>query len=322
MNIVPDANRNILGITFDTASAGAFVVGTTGGNALLLSNGGTIQTTSSVANVETVNAPLVLEGNVYTIASNASSSTATLNIGGAITGAASGTTVLTLTGTNSGANTVGGIISDGPSNPIQVVKSGSGNWTLAADNTFSGGLSVIGGTLRVGNSNAIPSASLLTVKGTGTLDLNGFNVNLAGGLSDGGPISGASTGTILSNNGPATLTLVDDNQSYGGAIADGTGGSVRVVANAGTGSSMVLSGTNSYSGGTTVNAELEAWSSGALGSGAVAVNDGGTLALKGNSDGINYGQNLTLGSGSGGIAALVLNTDAALRTANWAARSP
>lgn len=335
LNVVPDANRNVLGITFDTASAGAYVVGTTGGNPLLLSNAGTIQTTSSVVNVETVNAPLVLEGNTYTIASNATSSSGTLNFGGSITGAASGATVLALTGTNTGANTVSGVISDGPSNPIQVVKSGTGSWTLSGDNTFSGGLNVSagtlrlaaantysgnttvsGGTLRIGNAAAIPSGSLTVVNGAGTLDLNGNNVTLAGGLSDGGSLGGTTTGTILSSSGTGTLTLNDNNTSYGGLISNG-GGTTRVVAIAGSGTYMVLSGANSYTGGTTVNGELEAWSAGALGNGPVLVNDGGNLVMKGTTNNITYGQNLTLGSGTGGTATLALYPDAALNNPTW-----
>jgi hypothetical protein len=42
--VVIDAGRNLKSISFSTAAASAYVIGTTGGNAILLSSGGTILT--------------------------------------------------------------------------------------------------------------------------------------------------------------------------------------------------------------------------------------------------------------------------------------
>ena len=103
-----DMGRNVQNIVFDTANVSAMTVGTTTGNSLLLTSGGAIQTTATVTAAQTVNAPLVLEGvyGLYTFTSNATSSTATLSFGGGITaGGSSGTTLLTLNGSNTGANT-------------------------------------------------------------------------------------------------------------------------------------------------------------------------------------------------------------------------
>ena len=60
-----DTYRNIAGLTFD-ATAAAFTIGTTGGNPLYLTSGGTITilNTFTSANVETINAPLVLEAHI------------------------------------------------------------------------------------------------------------------------------------------------------------------------------------------------------------------------------------------------------------------
>ena len=68
--LVIDAGRNIQNITFDTASVNSLTVRRGRGPSLLLTAGGTIQTTSTVVNAQTVNAPLVLEGN-YTFTSSA-----------------------------------------------------------------------------------------------------------------------------------------------------------------------------------------------------------------------------------------------------------
>ncbi len=83
--VTVDSGRNVRSITFE-AAASAYTVGAAGGNTLLLSNGGTIQTTSAVANDENVNAPIVLEGanGRYTFSSN--SATNLLNLGGAVSG--------------------------------------------------------------------------------------------------------------------------------------------------------------------------------------------------------------------------------------------
>ncbi len=69
---VVDLGRNLQNIMFDNSTGtfftGSLTLGTTTGNPLLLTAGGTIQTTASVANSQAVNAPLVLEGN-YTFTS-------------------------------------------------------------------------------------------------------------------------------------------------------------------------------------------------------------------------------------------------------------
>src|SRR5205807_7576222 len=78
--VIPDLTRNLEFITFDTAAA-AYTIGTTGGNALLLTSGGTIQTTFTVVNTEIINAPLVIEGTngLYSFSSGAIDNNKVLN---------------------------------------------------------------------------------------------------------------------------------------------------------------------------------------------------------------------------------------------------
>ncbi len=156
---VVDAGRNLQNITFDNTGGNltnSLMLGTTTGNALLLTSGGTIQTTFSVANPMTVNAPLVLEGagGTFTFTSGATSSTATLSFGGSITAGASGTTTLTLNGSNTGANTLSGAIGNGVSGATLALTMSAGNWVLAGANTYTGATTVTGGTLRVGNGTS------------------------------------------------------------------------------------------------------------------------------------------------------------------------
>ncbi len=146
--LVVDAGRNVQNITFDTANVNSLVIGTTAGPSLLLTAGGTIQTTSTVVFSQTINAPLVLGGD-YTFNSSAANSSARLLFGGGITpSATSGTTTLTLAGSNTGANTIAGIVADNGAGSLAVVKNGTGLWILSGANKYSGGTTVMAGTLR------------------------------------------------------------------------------------------------------------------------------------------------------------------------------
>ena len=177
-----DANRNIGGITFDTAAASAYVIGTTGGNALLLTTGGAINMTASVTSIETVNAPLTLEpasgttAASYTISNNATSAAAVLNIGGAITlGTTTAADTLTFGGTNTGANTFSGTLSDTGSGGLNLNFSGAGSWTYGGTgvSTLAKGTIVISnsifnfGAAGSGNSPTLTTTNSISGGGTG-----------------------------------------------------------------------------------------------------------------------------------------------------------
>ena len=206
LNPSPDANRDVAGITFDSAGIGVYVIGLTGGNALLLTAGGTIQTTSSVANTETVNAPLVIQGtdSTYTFSSNASDNVSSLIFGGSVS-ATGGNTVLTLTGSNTSNNAVNGVISNGTATSLSLVKNGAGTWVLGGNNTFTGGVLLSSGTLVVGNNNAL---------GTGTLTADGGTLQ----ASTGGPYTVGNSVTILSG-----LTLSGSNDFTLSGLVSGAG---------------------------------------------------------------------------------------------------
>ncbi len=183
---VVDAGRNLQNITFDNNGGNlttSLTLGTAGGNALLLTSGGTIQTTSTVANAQTINAPLVLEGD-YQFVSNAAVSSATLNFGGGITaGGTTGTVYLTLNGTNTGTNTISGVLANGAGGATLGLTVSSGNWTLSNANTYTGNTAVTGGTLNVGSGSLGNSPILIN---GGTMNLTGSagspSVTISGGL--------------------------------------------------------------------------------------------------------------------------------------------
>jgi autotransporter-associated beta strand protein len=117
----------------------------------------------------------------------------------------------TLTGTNTGNNTLTGILGDNGTGPTSLVKSGSGTWVLAGANTYTGGTVVSGGTLTLTGS----LASGVVVQNGGTLAQSGVvngNVVLEAGAAyspgGGGGMTGQATvnGSLSVNSG-ATLSF-------------------------------------------------------------------------------------------------------------------
>jgi len=157
---------------------------------------------------------------------------------------------------------------------------GSDVVSLNGSNTYSGATTVGGGiTLRAGLTNALSANSAMTVASSGTLDLNGFNQSIAS-------LSGAGAVTL----GAGTLTTGGDNSNttFSGTIG-GSGGFTKTGSGA-----QILSGTNSYTGMTTVNG-------GALQvdgsvSGAVSVLNGATLLGNGTVGAVTLGSGATLAS--------------------------
>jgi len=200
-----DSGRNIKSLTFDLAAAGAYFIGTTGGNSLLLTSGGSIVMNATVANTETINAPLVIQtaAGSYTFTNNATSSSALINIGGAITGGAAGQTNLNLNGSNTGNNTISGNISNGSATNFILAKGGTGTWVLSGTNAisnaanFNNALSVNAGTLNIQGATTVSLGKVVVAAGS-TLDVSG-----AGTLA----VTGGTTNTPVSISG---VLLLDD----------------------------------------------------------------------------------------------------------------
>ncbi len=163
--VLINSGRAIQNITFN-GSAGAYFIGTTGGNALYLTNGGAI--TFSAGN-QTINAPLTLTGASYLFNETVYNTTAT--IGGAINNSlASGTAFLTIQSTSGATISLTGIISDGANAKTALIFTSTvapANNTyniLTSANTFTGGVEVKNfGIIDIQNAAAL---------GTGTLQLD------------------------------------------------------------------------------------------------------------------------------------------------------
>jgi autotransporter-associated beta strand protein len=271
--VLPDANRNLEFISFD-GSTTAFTIGSTSGNALLMTTGGTIQiaSTFSGSNIsETINAPVTVEGN-YTLANNSANAGVSLDFGGAISAADQGGSALTVAG--AGNTDISGAI--GGINFIELVKSGAGTLTLSGNNSFTGGVFLSAGIVVIGNNNALGTGALRVSGGTLQADGNGpYTLSNA--------VSPSSTLTVAGANG---FTLA-------GPIS----GSAKIMkTGAGT---LTLSGNNTFSGGTTISSGvLVSANAAALGTGIVVLN-GGTLRAASLASPTGFGGTSTSVTGAG-----------------------
>ena len=119
-----------------------------------------------------------------------------------------------------------------------LVKNGSGTFTLGGANTYTGLTVVNAGTLATGASERLPD--------TGTVVINGGSLRLGGGQETIGSLSGAGAVEL----GGATLITGGNHASttYAGVISGGGGLSKQG------GGTFTLSGANTYTGATTAGA--------------------------------------------------------------------
>lgn len=217
--VIDSATQNIGGLSFTLAS-GSYFVGSTGGNALKLTSAGTIQILAGLTAtnaVETINAPLAIQlaAGTYTFANNSANGAGvgagTLNFGGLINGAVAGATALTLSGSNTNANTISGVIANGTATNLAIVKSGAGKWVLNNANTYTGSRTVSAGTLVLEGNN---SGAGTTIVGAGittpaaTLQLSGANGALS--VVNATAIELRNTGSLVLDNTDAAGGNNDD----------------------------------------------------------------------------------------------------------------
>ncbi len=159
-------------------------------------------------------------------------------------------------------------------------------------NVYTSGAAVVdGGTLTLGNST---SASLIGALGGGVTVGTGAvsaTLDLFGHYAEVWNLNGSASGVIINNGAaPVTLTTYNSQQSlFAGDIEDGTGTIALDVIGSSAGP-LVLTGYNTYSGGTTIEpgAELEIGFAGTSGSIGGNVVDNGELIFA-RSDNVFFG---------------------------------
>ena len=225
------------------------------------------------------------------------------------TATGSGAKTLTLKGSNTGENTISGVIPNGASSTVTTVtKAGTGKWVLSGTSTFTGNVTVQEGTLSVpsvnnasangplgNNATAVTLGSssktgtlqytgggtptstkkfTMAASGTGVFQIDGGNLTLTG-LLDG-------SGALTKTGSSGTLTFATTTETYSGVTTVSQG---KLVVNSGTASGSAvtvasgatLGGTGTAAGTVVANGILSPGNSpGTLNSGAETWNSGGS----------------------------------------------
>ena len=256
------ANTIVLGVTSGTLFVSPNTIGTSSNGASITGGGAQMALAKTGTGAWQLTA-----NNTYTGATTINAGTLQLGDGiaghdGTIAGA-SIVNQATLAYNLSGSQSYGGVIS-GSGN---IVKSGSGTLALSGSNTYAGGSIVGGGTLQIGNANALGTGGL-TVNG-GTLDLHGNSVNVPAFSGAGGSVTNMASGTSTLTVAAASGTSV-----YAGNIADEIG--AVVLANSGSGT-LILSGSLTMTGLNANSGVAQLTHSGSIG--AVSVATGAALSM-------------------------------------------
>jgi fibronectin-binding autotransporter adhesin len=163
-----------------------------------------------------------------------------------------------------------------------------GNITSLAplNGTTGGTVNVIGGNTFKSGSSTAANTFVMSVGGTSTWDYNGL-ASTVGGLTGSGNVTNSGTAVALTDG------IASGTQTFSGSI--GGGGNVSFIkSGAGT---QVLSGSNSFTGTTAVNAGALIVTGSTTGS-TVTVNSTGVLAGNGNGTTTGLLGNVVLASGS------------------------
>lgn len=192
----------------------------------LLINGGALQYTGAAQSTDrrftvgTNGATLDASGTGALIFSNSAAVTyATNNVA----------RTLTLTGSNTGDNTLAAAIGNAGTGVTSLVKSGTGLWVLSGNNTYSGTTDILGGILVLSHASAL-GTSVVNVAG-GTLRLeSSITINNIITIADGGSVesevaSGStytlgSSGAVTSASETTTAAIVSSQAaSSGGTLS-------------------------------------------------------------------------------------------------------
>ncbi|MGZ4974223.1 MAG: beta strand repeat-containing protein, partial [Limisphaerales bacterium] len=219
------------------------------------------------------------------------------------TASGSGAKNLTLTGTNTTDSRINGVIVNSASGATSVIKSGTGTWTLAGANTYTGNTTLnTAGRLNLANASAMGT-------GTNIIGGNGFFDNTSGSdmtvanaltLSGGSPTYVGSTnnmtfsGPVTLSSANRTITVSAHTLTLNGTI--GQDASARNFTKAGAGT-LVVAATSTYTGTTPINGGTLTVTGNISSSSSVSINSTGTLNGTGTTPAVTVATNGTIAPG-------------------------
>ncbi|ESZ15743.1 phosphomannomutase [Mesorhizobium sp. L2C085B000] len=232
----------------------------------------------------------------------------------AVTQTGNGDRTIALGGTNTGLNTMGGAIANGPGGVTTLAKNDSGTWALTGNNTFTGNTVINDGNLMIGNGGTTGNAgagNVIVNSPTSTLSINRSDTfNFTGTLSGPGSLAQIGSGTTVLTSVGNTIGATSVNAGtlqVNGVLTTAT------IAMNGAGT-LTVNGTVQGPGATSSTVTGDA------GASTINVNLGGTLLangdLGGGNDTVNVSGTLNTGAAALNLGAgndtLVLNDAAAI----------
>ncbi|MDB6057456.1 MAG: Extracellular serine protease precursor [Verrucomicrobiales bacterium] len=171
------------------------------------------------------------------------------------TASANGLKNFTLTGSSTATNTIGKIVDSTAATTIN--KTGAGTWTLAGANTHTGGTQIGNGLLNFGNANALSSGTFSFTAGGSFDNTTGSDLTVANAMTlSGGSATYVGSANNMTFNGLTSITGANRAFTVTARtliLAGGVGqdGSARGLTKGGNGT-LVLQGTSTYTGATTI----------------------------------------------------------------------
>jgi len=299
--LVLSATNTYTGVTsinagaISVASIASNLGGTGTINIGLGTTGGTLVYTGTGA--ETIARAINLAGTTggATLTNNSGTSAGALTFSGNFGSTGAGVKTLTLNGSSAAQNIISGTISNFDGTNTTAVQISGGDWTLSGSNTFSGGVILSGGKMRVGNSNAL---------GTGTVTLSGGNW-----------LVGSSATSTVANNISITANSTGNMGSNTLELTGNITGSSNWAVNGFSAGKMKFSGDNSgWTGNYTISGQntLQLNNVHALGSGTTFTfgDVSGGLGVLESLVGVNLNQNFVLGSSGTSTSSATFKTTA------------
>ena len=280
VTVLLEANKTVLGMTFDTGTT--TLRGDTAARILTLGTSGiTMNSTAGPVTLGVTGSAVNLQLSGSQTWTNNSGNTFT-TIGTVTTAGSSGPVLLTLSGTSTALSSFNAAISGAAGREISITKTGLGLWNLSGNNSYAGTTSVEQGSLRIGNVNGLGSGTGGTVvKDGANLQINttgtiAENISIAGaGLPGGvqaayGALNAAIVpGEAVTFSGSISLTANATIAHFGGQAGNSSASSVTfsngisgtgdltlrsISANNGR-ATFTLNGTSSYTGNTTLSTQ-------------------------------------------------------------------